>query len=50
MYTGGGNCVRFIIVSDFYCLFLKCYIQNFEYFFQIIFIEIELIRATVVEW
>ena len=32
--TGGHNCVRFIIMSDFYwSLFLKCYNQNFEYFF-----------------
>ena len=31
----GHNCVRFIIMSDFHwSLFLKCYNQNFEYFFE----------------
>ena len=41
---GGHNCVRFIIMSDFYWgLFLKCYNQNFEYFFSKYPFEIDFI-------
>ena len=43
-YVGGHNCVRFVIISDFYwSLFLKCYNQNFEYFFQIVPVETDII-------
>ena len=43
-YTGGRNCVRFIIISDFYwSLFFKYCNQNFEYFFHIIYFEIDFV-------
>ena len=42
---GGHNCVRLIIMSDFYMsLFLKCYNQNFDYFFHIIPVAIDFIH------